>query len=88
MTEKVDSADVIAAQAVEMGTATSQPSKPPAKSYRFYVSIFGLALVQLITAWDATSLAIALPVSYINDPCHDPTVRCRHASFLTLEYCY
>lgn len=61
MAEKVGSAAKTASQAEEMGT--SGTSQPPAKSYSFYVSMFGLALVALITAWDATSLAIALPVS-------------------------
>lgn len=88
MTVKVDSADVMAPQAVEIDLATSQPSTPPAKSWRFYISIFGLALVQLITAWDATSLAIALPVSCTNDPCHDLTFHCRRKTFLTQEYYY
>ncbi|KAI1778814.1 MFS general substrate transporter [Hypoxylon cercidicola] len=32
------------------------------KSLSFRLSVFGLALVALISAWDATSLAIALPV--------------------------
>ncbi|KAH8753055.1 major facilitator superfamily domain-containing protein, partial [Diaporthe sp. PMI_573] len=59
MAEKVGSADEAASQAVEMGAART--SQPPAKSYSFYVSMFGLALVALITAWDATALAIALP---------------------------
>lgn len=61
MAEKIGPADETASQAVETGT--SRTSHPPAKSFSFYVSMFGLALVALITAWDATSLAIALPVS-------------------------
>lgn len=38
------------------------PVLRPAKSFAFYMSVLSLALMALITAWDATSLAIALPV--------------------------
>lgn len=60
MAKKVDPADETASQAVEMGIARS--TQPPTKSWSFYISMFGLALVALVTAWDATALAIALPV--------------------------
>lgn len=61
MAEKFGSADETASQVVETGI--SRTSQQPAKSFSFYVSMFGLALVALMTAWDATSLTIALPVS-------------------------
>ncbi|KAI1866591.1 hypothetical protein JX265_007892 [Neoarthrinium moseri] len=51
-----------------------QPQKP----FSFYVSVFGLALVSLITSWDATSLAIALPV--IAEQLHGTTLESFWAS--------
>ncbi|RYP77604.1 hypothetical protein DL769_003377 [Monosporascus sp. CRB-8-3] len=41
--------------------ATVQPSLKPRKPVSFYMSILALGLLSLITSWDATSLAIALP---------------------------
>ncbi|KAJ4391880.1 hypothetical protein N0V93_005500 [Gnomoniopsis smithogilvyi] len=60
MAKIVRPADETLSQAVELGTARS--TQPPSiKSWSFYISMSGLALVALITAWDATALAIALP---------------------------
>ncbi|KAG8157126.1 hypothetical protein KVR01_013116 [Diaporthe batatas] len=61
MAEKIDTADEAASQAVDMANPRTSQAPTTSKSYSFYVSMFGLALVALITAWDATSLAIALP---------------------------
>ncbi|KAI0005177.1 MFS general substrate transporter [Xylariaceae sp. FL0662B] len=48
------------------------------KPFSFYVSVLGLSLVALITAWDATSLAIALPV--ITNQLHGNTLESFWAS--------
>ncbi|KAK8017758.1 MFS general substrate transporter [Apiospora rasikravindrae] len=47
-------------QQLEVHAADSESSKP----FSFYLSLFGLALVALITYWDVTSLSIALPVRF------------------------
>ncbi|KAF7534068.1 hypothetical protein G7054_g6536 [Neopestalotiopsis clavispora] len=57
---------------------TAPSSKSRKKPYHFYVSVFGLALVALITSWDATSLAIALPV--ITEQLHGTTLESFWAS--------
>jgi hypothetical protein len=43
--------------------ATTSTTTMSRKSPSFYLAVFGISMVALITAWDATSLAGALPVS-------------------------
>jgi hypothetical protein len=47
---------------VGISRVSAQTSAKPAS---FYMSLLTLGLLSLITSWDATSLAIALPVSEI-----------------------
>jgi hypothetical protein len=51
--------------AIESVPNASESTPNPKKTLFFYASIAGLGMVSLITAWDATSLAIALPVRYL-----------------------
>ncbi|KAK8010045.1 MFS general substrate transporter [Apiospora arundinis] len=55
-------------QQVDVDAVDGKPAKPCS----FYLSVFGLALVALITSWDATSLSIALPV--ITEQLHGSTL--------------
>ncbi|RYP35064.1 hypothetical protein DL767_003969 [Monosporascus sp. MG133] len=58
--------------------AISESTSKSKKPFSFYVSVFGLGLVALITSWDATSLAIALPT--ITSQLHGTTLESFWAS--------
>lgn len=52
---------------VSLGNVNLDASRRKAKKpFSFYMSVITLCLLSLITAWDATSLAIALPVSRLH----------------------
>ncbi|CAI6083860.1 unnamed protein product [Clonostachys chloroleuca] len=51
----------IEAAATDVAAATTSTTTMSRKSPSFYLAVFGLCMVALITAWDATSLAVALP---------------------------
>lgn len=53
----------IEAAATDVAAAITSTTTVSRKSPSFYLAVFGLCMVALITAWDATSLAVALPVS-------------------------
>ncbi|KAI5927659.1 pyridoxal phosphate-dependent transferase [Camillea tinctor] len=81
MVEKLTPPDRTTSQPVEMITATTvepSSSSSSSRSYSFYVPLFGLALVALITAWDVTSLAIALPT--VTQQLHGTTLQSFWAS--------
>ncbi|KAI1820899.1 MFS general substrate transporter [Xylaria intraflava] len=60
-------------------TADFDPEPPkPKKPFSFYMSVLTLCLLAVITAWDATSLAIALPT--ITDQLHGTTLQSFWAS--------
>ncbi|KAI0178565.1 MFS general substrate transporter [Hypoxylon sp. FL1284] len=51
------------AGSVQSGSAMAEP-KTPAKAkkpFSFYMSVLGLGMLSLISSWDSTSLAVALP---------------------------
>ncbi|KAJ2982563.1 hypothetical protein NUW58_g6417 [Xylaria curta] len=54
------------------------PKKKTRKPFSFYMSVVALCLLAVITAWDATSLAIALPA--ITDQLHGTTFQSFWAS--------
>ncbi|RYP85596.1 hypothetical protein DL769_000937 [Monosporascus sp. CRB-8-3] len=73
LTKSAEEAGMVTA----IGTISESPPKSK-KPLSFYVSVFGLGLVALITSWDATSLAIALPA--ITSQLHGTTLESFWAS--------
>ncbi|RYP55369.1 hypothetical protein DL768_000124 [Monosporascus sp. mg162] len=73
LTKSAEEAGMVTA----IGTISESPPKFK-KPLSFYVSVFGLGLVALITSWDATSLAIALPA--ITSQLHGTTLESFWAS--------
>lgn len=48
---------------IEGAENEAEPQQKSKKPPAFYMSLLALGLLSLITSWDATSLAVALPVS-------------------------
>ncbi|KAI0868537.1 MFS general substrate transporter [Hypoxylon argillaceum] len=59
-------------------SGSPEPIRTPKKPLAFYMSVFAICLMALITSWDATSLAIALPT--ITDDLHGTTLQSFWAS--------